>query len=245
MVTHEPRVEEYAQRTLVLRDSKLTEAVPEQSTMREPLSPDQLLVVIAIIAILAAILFQSSRAQEQARRAVPVEPPSAWHGSSYVLPGLRQILPCDYYACNSSTTHSRLVAQIKPYIRPTGHVLPVGPLGRDLDAGFAPTDANMAAGNISYYCFSYDRVPNTVSPGKSNYSTWISWGFLPSNAGNTPRVMDESWDPSCWLFSDGWCKLTRDNYGVTIHESHNGSINICYLDGHGKFQGGEAKAVFK
>lgn len=59
-----------------------------------------------------------------------------------------------------------------------------------------------------------------------------------SYATRAPRVMDLNWDPDYWLWSDGWCKLTRTEQGVTIHGSHRGSINICYLDGHVKFQGG-------
>jgi prepilin-type processing-associated H-X9-DG protein len=57
--------------------------------------------------------------------------------------------------------------------------------------------------------------------------------------------MTEMWDSDCWLWTDGWCKLTRTRHGVNLHQSHAGSINICYLDGHVKFQGGPAKLVFK
>jgi prepilin-type processing-associated H-X9-DG protein len=110
---------------------------------------------------------------------------------------------------------------------------------------FVDTPANQAAGNISYYYYSFDRVLNTVTPPSPSYSTWICWGFLPGRGVRGPRVMTEAWDSSCWLFTDGWSKLTRDNHGITLHESHNGSINVCYLDGHVKFQGGPAQAVFR
>jgi prepilin-type processing-associated H-X9-DG protein len=110
---------------------------------------------------------------------------------------------------------------------------------------FAPTPQNKAAGNIGYYYFSYDERPSTVTPPRPSYSTWVAWGFLQNNAGNNPRVMRETWDSDCWLWSCAWCKLTRVNQNITLHESHRGSINICYMDGHAKFQGGEAKEVFK
>jgi len=208
----------------------------------------ELLVVITIIAILVAILFPVFvRAKEAARKTV-------------CLSNLRQLgmasvmyasdydgwLPCDYYACNSNTTHSRLVEQIHPYLGSMDILYcPSTVKVQKWMPDFSPTEANKAAGNIGYYCFSYDQIPSTVTPGKPTYSTWISWGFLPGRAADSPRIMSEYWDSNSWLWSDAWCKLTRTEHGVTLHGSHKGSINICYLDGHAKFQGGPAKLVFK
>jgi len=61
-------------------------------------------------------------------------------------------LPCDYYACNSDTTHSRLVGQILPYIN-NMEVLycPSTVKVQTWMPDFAPTEANRAAGNIGYY----------------------------------------------------------------------------------------------
>ncbi|MEA3401446.1 MAG: type II secretion system protein [Armatimonadota bacterium] len=208
----------------------------------------ELLVVVAIIAVLAAMLFPVfSRAREQARRATCAS-------------NLRQLglackmysqdhdewLPCDYYACNSSTTHARLVRQVEPYIGNTQILYcPSSPKIAQWMPDFVPTEANRQAGNIGYYCFSFDRVPSTVVPGKPDYSTWISWAFLKKHGGDRPRMMNEMWDTDCWLWSDAWCKLTRSKHGVTLHGSHRCSINICYLDGHVKFQPSPAKLVFK
>jgi prepilin-type N-terminal cleavage/methylation domain-containing protein/prepilin-type processing-associated H-X9-DG protein len=208
----------------------------------------ELLVVIAIIAILAAILFPVfGRAREAARKTVCTSNLRQLGLAAHMYAqDYDEMLPCDYYACNSSWTHSRLVGQVRPYIKNMDILY--CPSSRKLGQwmpDFVPTEANKAAGNISYYCFSYDQVPSTVTPGRPSYSTWISWGFLVARGANMPRLMSEQWDTDCWLWSDGWCKLTRTNYGVNLHESHAGSINICYLDGHVKFQGGPAQLVFK
>jgi len=215
---------------------------------REGFTLIELLVVIAIIAILAAILFPVfARAREAARKTVCASNLRQLGMASHMYAqDFDEKLPCDYYACNSSTTHIRLVQQIQPYINSmdilycpsTWKIQPWMP-------DYAPTDANKAAGNIGYYYFSYDQIPSTVTPSKPSYSTWVAWGFLPARTGDKPRIMTEQSDSDCWLWSDAWCKLTRVNYGVTLHGSHRCSINICYLDGHVKFQAAPAKLVFK
>jgi len=208
----------------------------------------ELLVVIAIIAILAAILFPVfARAREAARKTSCLSNLRQLGIASHMYAQDHdELMPCDYYACNSSTTHIRLVRQIQPYINNMQILYcPSTFKVQTWMPDFAPTDANKAAGNIGYYCFSYENKPSDVDPPKKSYSTWISWGFLPMRGWDKPRVMGEQWDSDCWLWSDAWCKLTRVDHGVTLHGSHAGSINICYLDGHVKFQGGPAKLVFR
>ncbi len=208
----------------------------------------ELLVVIAIIAILAAILFPVfSRAREAARKTSCASNLRQLGLASHMYAQDHdELLPCDYYACNSSTTHARLVGQILPYINNTQIMYcPSACRIQTWVPEIVGTEANIAAGNIGYYCFSYDRAPSTVTPPKPSYSTWISWAFLIKRTGDTPRIMSEQWDSDCWLWSDPWCKLTRVDHGVTLHGSHACSINICYLDGHVKFQPTPAKLVFK
>jgi len=208
----------------------------------------ELLVVIGIISILSAMLFPVvHRAKEAARK-------------TSCISNLRQLgmaahmysqdwdewLPRDHHACNSSTTHKRLVQQIQPYIENMDvlYCPSIWKVGAHMP-DFVPTRENKADGNIGYYCFSYEEKPSTVDPPKPSYSTWISWGFLKARTGDKPRLMRETWDSDSWLWSCAWCKLTRANHGITLHDSHRGSINICYMDGHVKFQGGRARDVFK
>lgn len=208
----------------------------------------ELLVVIAIIAILAAMLFPVfARAREAGRKTVCLSNlRQLGMASQMYAQDYDGLLPCDYYACNSNTTHSRLVQQIHPYIENMDILYcPSTTKVQQWMPDFAPTEANKAAGNIGYYCFSYDQIPSTVNPPNPSYSTWISWAFLRARTGDKARIMDDRWDSDCWLWSDAWCKLTRTEHGVTLHGSHRGSINICYLDGHVKFQAGPAKLVFK
>ena len=218
----------------------------------------ELLVVIALIAILAAILFPVfGRTREAARKtSCAANLRQLGLAAHMYSQDNDELLPCDYFACNSSLTHARLVGQMLPYMK--NKQLLYCPSIRKLETwmpDFAPTEANMAAGKISYYCFSYDQDPTTAAsypvPGGADspdFSTWVCTSFLKSRTGPPPcppRVMSELWDSDCWLFSDGWCKLTRTNYGVNLHSSSAGSINICYLDGHVKFQAGQAQHTWK
>ena len=209
----------------------------------------ELLVVIAIIAILAAILFPVfASARESARRTTCVSNLRQLGMAAHMYAGdYDELFPCDYYACNSSTTHMRLVGQLTPYMKNMQvFYCPSTSKVQQWMPDFSPTEGNKAAGNIGYYFYSYDQVPTTVSPGKPSFSTWICWGFLNGRGvGGQSRVMSEHWDTDYWLWSDAWCKQTREQYGVNLHDSHSGSINICYVDGHVKFQGGPAQLVFK
>ncbi|MGI5819209.1 MAG: DUF1559 domain-containing protein [Armatimonadota bacterium] len=208
----------------------------------------ELLVVIAIIAILAAILFPVfARAREQARKTVcSSNMRQLGLAAKMYAQDYDEWLPCDYYPGNSSTTSMRLVNQIMPYIKNMGvFYCPSLPRTAQWMTDYQDTEANRAAGNIGYYYFSYDQVPSTVTPGNPDYNTWISWGFTRARTGDQPRVMSEMWDSESWLWSDAWCKLTRENHGVTLHQAFNASINIGYLDGHVKFQPSQAQTTFK
>lgn len=208
----------------------------------------ELLVVIAIIAILAAMLFPVfSRARESARKAACMSNLRQLGLAAHMYASdWDEIFPWDYYACNSSTTHKRLLEELLPYVKNMEiFYCPSSWKIRQWMPDFVPTPENKASGNIGYYLFSYVRRPSTVQPPKPSFSTWVCWGFLRKRAGDRPRVMTEMWDSDCWLWSDAWCKLTRVKHGVTLHGSHRCSINICYADGHVKFQGAQARLVFK
>ncbi len=213
----------------------------------------ELLVVIAIIAILAAILFPVfARARESARKTSCASNVRQLGLAALMYAGdYDDCLPCDYYACNSSWTHSRLVGQILPYIK-NQQVMYCPSAAKMGLADILDNPTNRAAGNIGYYYYSYDQAPGTVTPASPTTSTWVAWGFLRSTAGltaaNAARVMTLQSDggdgySSCdlWLWSDIFCQPLN----VRIHDSSFGSINVCYLDGHVKFQPGQAKSVFR
>jgi len=208
----------------------------------------ELLVVIAIIAILAAMLFPVfANARESARKTTCASNLKQLGLAAHMYAqDYDELFPVDRYACNSSTTHIALVRAVTPYVKNRQiFYCPSTVKVAQWMPDFQPTEDNWNNGNIGYYFYSFDQVPSSVSPGSPSYSTWICWSFLRQRTGDQPRVMSEQWDPSCWLWSDAWCQLTRINHGVNLHDSHAGSINICYLDGHVKFQGGPAQLVWR
>jgi len=201
----------------------------------------ELLVVIAIIAILAAMLMPVfARVRENARKtSCASNLKQLGLACKMYSQDYDEVLPVDYYACNSSWTHSRLVGQLLPYMKNMG-IFYCPSAAKMGFADIVNTPANQAAGNVGYYYFSYDQIPSTVTPGTGN-ATWICSNFLKKFAGNTWRVVGEQWDSDYWLWSDVFCQPLN----IRIHEAAFGSINVCYMDGHVKFQPGQASQVFK
>ena len=203
----------------------------------------ELLVVIAIIAILAAMLFPVfARAREQARRTT-------------CLSNLRQLgLACHMYAQDydeylpvsnhASNPHLRLVNQITPYTRNLG-ILYCPSAPRANVAHLVDTPANRAAGNISYYYFSFDHLPATAPPrDPPDYLGWIDWWLINGSWGNNPRVMTVMWDDDYWLASD-WFLGPTNPLSRKIHGGNYASNNILYVGGHVKYNVGQARNAFK
>ncbi len=214
------------------------------SSPRRAFTLIELLVVIAIIAILAAILFPVfARAREQARK-------------TSCLSNLKQIglachmyaqdydelFPVDNHICNP---HLRFVNQVMPYMK--NMQILYCPSARRMGMNYlVDTPANEAAGNISYYYYSFDQLPSTAPPpGPPDYLGWVDRMFysVQCGYGDTTRVMSEMWDTDYWMASDWFCKPVSLGHG--IHGGQFGSINVLYLDGHAKYCAKQASLQFK
>ncbi|MDI9602423.1 MAG: prepilin-type N-terminal cleavage/methylation domain-containing protein [Armatimonadota bacterium] len=197
----------------------------------------ELLVVIAIIAILAAILFPVfAKARDKARvtaccsntRQLLIAALSYaqdWDGG----------IPFDLHAGNP---HTQLIQQMDPYVKNTAlYYCPSAPAAQ---VPYIVANAeNQAAGNISYYWYSFSELPSTgVLPMQ-----WVDLQFMrnPNNWGNRNRLVTDSWDPATWVLSDWFFK----DWETPVHTGHRRAIMVGYLDGHAKFLVQEPTRSFK
>ncbi len=204
----------------------------------------ELLVVIAIIAILAAMLFPVfARAREQARKTTCLSNLKQIGLASHMYAqDYDELFPVDAHICNP---HPQLIGQLMPYMKNI-QILYCPSASRVGVSTIMPTDANKAAGNITYYYFSFNQLPSTAPPSAPpDYLGWVDRFFYANRCGygNTTRIMSEMWDTDCWLASDYFCKPITE--GKSIHGGERGSFNICYLDGHVKYFPREAIQNFK
>ena len=206
----------------------------------------ELLVVIAIIAILAAMLFPVfGRAREAARKTACLSNlKQIGLASLMYLQDYDGYFPRADHICNP---HTRLIAELMPYMKNQQILYCPSAMSMGVST-ITETDANIAAGNISYYYWSFDGLPSTAPPaGPPDYLGWIDRFFYMqrTGAGNTPRILTEQSDTDMWLASDWFCKPIVRAVGHSVHGGDAGSLNVLYVDGHAKFFPREATQNFK
>ncbi len=204
----------------------------------------ELLVVIAIIAILAAILFPVfGRAREAARKTACLSNVKQLGLAAHCYAqDYDELFPCDYHACDP---HTRLIGELDPYVR-NKQVYYCPSAGSQGLSYIVSSDANVAAGNITYYWFSFDQLPSTApSAAGPDYVGWIDRTFIQTTMGwgNNTRIMSEQWDTDYWLAADFWAQPVSHGHG--IHGGDYGSMNVVYLDGHAKYVVKQAVLAFK
>jgi type II secretory pathway pseudopilin PulG len=184
------------------------------------------LVVIAIVAILAAVVLPVfGVARERAR-------------ISACASNLRQLgMAATLYsqdhderfpvATTPHNPHLRLIRAMQPYVKSRGiYYCPSAPAANQPD--LQDTDANWAAGNVSYLYWCYDNFLDRDS------ARWAQWLPAPT------RLVTQSWDAGAWLFSDWWKREQP-----TAHRITNRLINYVCLDGHVQIVIAQPRSEFK
>ncbi len=201
----------------------------------------ELLVVISIIAILAAILLPvMAKVRDQARRTA-------------CLSNLHEVgLACHLFAAeheqhlpvNShvSNPHLRLIDCLTPYLKSLD-VFYCPSAGFAKQSYLLDTPEHRALGNISYYYFCFDELPSTA-PGNGSAPTFIGWidKWVAREWGDRPRNMTMLWDRDYWL---ACCWFAGPTNASKIHGGKYASNNIIYLGGHVKYNIGQARDAFK
>lgn len=188
----------------------------------------ELLVVIAIIAILGAMIFPVfSRTREKARETNCIcnlnQLGKALHMYAQDYDEQFPVEP----TCGNP--HWRLCRGLEPYVR-CRHVF-YCPSAPALEAGanstaypgppdsVIDTDANWAAGNITYKYFSFT-------------------GWDPRTEKFTPRALTEMSHPSSWLMSDWFRRMCPDWPHMRGKGDQGGGILVLRLDNSVKFHVG-------
>jgi prepilin-type N-terminal cleavage/methylation domain-containing protein/prepilin-type processing-associated H-X9-DG protein len=186
---------------------------PTPNAHRSAFTLIELLIVIAILAILAAILFPVFAAARERGRIATCASNARQLGlaSHMYAQDYDEQLPA---APSFFNPHARVKTALAPYVRTESLFYCPSAAGEAL---IGDTPANRAAGNISYHYWSYEDFRPA-----GRWPRWIPAG---------PRRLTLQDDPQLWLVSDYFETDDRP----TVHRIDDKSMNVLYLDGHVRF----------
>jgi prepilin-type N-terminal cleavage/methylation domain-containing protein/prepilin-type processing-associated H-X9-DG protein len=227
----------------------------------------ELLVVVAIIALLIALLVPSMRtARAQAREVVC----RSNHHQCFLALDMyaserRGLYPLADFEMNP---HCKLLDALRArkdalfdamYCPQAGWIEPVAqnrtdypPVGEQTSV--VDTDANRAAGNISYLYWSHHDRSKWRSTNHKKYGedmdsfrprrlrqTGKPIPFAVSTDPKTPKAVQSDRPGDYWVMSD----FFRKKAPFPHTRKHKNGLNVLYLDGHGDWMRGQPRANFK